>query len=227
MSRIFYSVLTLGIWLLGTVLLVAQDRVEVTPTFRFKDGIYLNLEDFQSNTPGLAWDQFEKALVINPETLLSQVDYIRYKNSKERLDLSKIWGFSVDGLPFVRIPKDSIYKTLESFAGLRLAGKICYYSFESREERSYEIAAYNPLNGQPFRQATVSRSVNVFKEKIFLFEDGNALNFNRKHLEPFIKDDPELLGVLADLDVSDPEYQEKLFRLLMAYNRRHSIYFRQ
>ena len=204
----------------------AQNRIEVTPTYRFTDGIYLTFEEFQSNQPALSWSQFTRRSVVNPQTLIAQVDFIRYKNSQESLDLDKIWGICIDGLPFIRIPKDSIHKQLPTFAGLRLAGNVCYFSYENRVNKEYEFAAYNPLNGEPFRKATVSRSVSVFVEKIFSFSDGKIINFDRSSLRFKMLDDPELSKVLDQLRPVEDEYKEKLFRLLMSYNRRHPVYFR-
>lgn len=203
----------------------AQEKVEVTPTFRFEDGVYLSYADFQRNEPTFSWEEVEAEMVINPQTLIGQVEDIRPKNTSDSLDLEEIWGFSRDGLPYVRIPQDSIDKPLTSFAGIRLAGKICYYSYENRVEKEYEFAAYNPLNGRPFRKATVSRSETVFVEKVFRFAEGTSRTFSRQTLEQWMSDDPQLLQVLTGLDQQDKEYAEKLFRLLMSYNRRHPVFF--
>ncbi|MEO0340685.1 MAG: hypothetical protein AAF242_15935, partial [Bacteroidota bacterium] len=199
---------------------------EVTPTYRFQDGIYLSFEEFQRNQPALKWDQFIRRSVTNPQSLITQVDFIRYRNSQEKLDINKIWGICLDGLPFVRIDKDSIHKELSTFAGLRLAGNICYYSYENRVEKEYDIAAYNPLNGEPFRRATVSRMVTNFVEKIFTFEEGGLKPFDKNNIYQLMEDDPELRGKLNELRPTEAEYQEKLFRLMMAYNRRHPVYFK-
>ena len=202
-------------------------QVEVTPTFRFKDGIYLSFEEFQKNAPSLSWNSFVKRSATNPQTLITQVEYIRYKNSQEALDVNKIWGICMDGLPFIRLEKDSISKELTSFAGLRLAGNICYYSYENRVDKDYEISAYNPLNGEPFRRATISRTVTVFKEKIFSFEGGLVEDFSVPNLSKYMQDDPEILQLMQQLNPRGDEFQEKLFRLLISYNRRHPTFFKE
>ncbi|GAB5550463.1 MAG: hypothetical protein Sapg2KO_00540 [Saprospiraceae bacterium] len=206
---------------------VAQAQVEVTPTFRFQDGIYLTFEAFQRNQPSFTWDDYEKRSVTNPQTLVTQVDFIKNKNTQEYVDLNKIWGICLEGLPFVRIPKDSINKELATFAGLRVSGNISYYSYENRVEKEYDFAAYNPFNGQPFRKATVSRMVNVFKEKVFSFETGEISNFERQNLGKLMQNDPQLRKVLNDLDTKGENYKEQLFQLLMSYNRRHPVFFKE
>ena len=206
---------------------IVRTQVEVTPTFRFNDGIYLSFEEFQRNQPAHTWDGFTKRAVTNPQTLITQVDFIKNKTSQEYIDLDAIWGICIEGLPFIRIPKDSINKELATFAGLRVAGNITYYSYENRVEKEYDFSAYNPVNGRPFRKATVKRSVNVFKEKIFSFEAGEIMNFGRQHLNALMQDDPQLLKVLKELDTKGESYNEQLFQLLMSYNRRHPVYFKE
>lgn len=204
-----------------------QAQVEVTPTFRFNDGIYLSFEEFQRNQPAHKWDGFTKRLVTNPQTLITQVDFIKNKTNQEYIDLDAIWGICIEGLPFIRIPKDSIHKELATFAGLRVAGNVSYLSYENRVEKEYDFAAYNPINGRPFRKATVSRSVNVFKEKIFAFEKGVMMTFERKTLDALMQDDPQLRKVLSELNSKGETYKEQLFQLLMSYNRRHPVYFKE
>lgn len=206
---------------------VAQTQVEVTPTFRFNDGIYLTFEAFQRNQPTLGWKDYEKRSVTNPQSLVTQVDFIKHKDTEEYIDLNKIWGICLEGLPFVRIPKDSINKELATFAGLRVSGNISYYSYENRVEKEYDFAAYNPVNGRPFRKATISRMVNVFKEKIFSFETGEINNFERQNLDSLMQNDPQLRKVLNDLDTKGESYKEQLFQLLMSYNRRHPVFFKE
>lgn len=204
----------------------AQNLVEVTPTFRFEDGVYLSYTSFQRNQPDLRWPDLVRRSITNPETLITQVEYIKHKETKGELPLDQIWGICIDGLPFVRIPKDSIYKDLSTFAGLRVAGNINYFSYENRIEKEYEIAAYNPLNGQPFRRATVKRPVMTFVEKVMNFASGQVYSFDKASLHKLMADDPQLLQVLQELNPQEEEYEEQLFRLLMSYNRRHRVFFK-
>lgn len=218
-----------GIWmclLVSSSSLWSQGLVEVTPTFRFTDGVYLTYDAFQRNQPDLSWSDLVRRSVTNPETLVAQVEYIRDKQTGEDLPLDDIWGICIGGLPLLHIPGDSIYKELNTFVGLRVAGKINYFSYENRVEKQYEIAAYNPLNGAPFRKATVTRPVLVFVEKIMDFNTGQIHPFNRESLGLLMADDPQLLAVLHELDKTSETYEEELFRLLMSYNRRHRVYFK-
>lgn len=213
--------------LLGTSLaLPAQSQQEVTPTFHFADGVYLSYQSFQRNQPDILWSELIRRAVINPETLIAQVEYIRRKDNKTELQMDNIWGICIDGLPFIRIHRDSIYKDLSTFVGLRVAGNINYFSYENRIEKEYDIAAYNPLNGEPFRKATVKRPVTVFVEKVMDFETGQIAPFNSASMSRLMSKDPQLLSVLADLDSEKEEYEEQLFRLLMSFNRRHRVFFK-
>lgn len=204
----------------------AQGGIEVTPTFRFADGVYLSFESFQRNQPDRLWSALIRRGVTNPETMITQIDYIKDKETMQEMSLEDLWGVCIDGLPFIRIPADSIYKDLSTFVGLRVAGNINYFSFENRIEKEYEIAAYNPLNGEPFRRATVKRPVTVFVEKIMDFETGRIYPFNEASLRQLMAKDPQLMTVLNELDAGEEEYEEQLFRLLMSFNRRHRVFFK-
>lgn len=198
-------------------------QVEVTPTFRFKDGIYTTFEEFQRNQPSISWKDLETNLVTNPKTLLTQVEYLRFKQGQEVIDLEQIWGFSRGGVPYIRIPKDSINKPLSSFAALRLAGNICFFSYQTIIDKDLEVAAYNPLTGRPFRTATVQREVVVEREKILSFAIGEIRTFNSEQIQVLIADDPELIRILQTL--SGEDVADQMFRLLLAYNRRHPVFF--
>lgn len=220
------KILFTGVLVTAACFVLSAQRVEVTPTFRFSDGVYLSFESFQRNQPDLVWSDLVRRSITNPETLVTQVEYIKNKETKADLPLQEIWGICMDGLPFLRIPEDSIYKALSTFAGLRVAGNINYFSYENRVEKEYKIAAYNPLNGEPFRRATVKRPVTVFVEKVMDFETGQVYPFNEASMRKLMKKDPQLLTVLSELDASEEEYEEQLFRLLMSYNRRHRVFFK-
>lgn len=212
----FFAVLT-------TVGLTAQ---EVTPNFDFADGVYMSYESFQRNQPDYSWADLYRRSITNPETLVAQVEFIRDRESGKELPLEDIWGFSIAGVPFIHIPKDSIYKKLSAFVGLRVAGNITYYSYENRIEKEYEMTAYNPLNGEPFRKAMVKRPVTIFVEKIIDFETGKIFEFDKPAMKQLMDDDPQLLEVLEELDTHSDTYKEDLFRLLMSYNQRHRVFFK-
>ena len=109
-----------------------------------------------------------------------------------------------------------------AFAGLRVRGKISFFSYEQELERDVEIKAYNPLTKKPFRQGKVSRKERVLVEKMLHFENGLIEDFNYVNFLLWIEDDPKLKESVFDLSPS--EIKEKLFKCLLIYDDRNLVY---
>lgn len=197
------------------------DSVQVTKNFRFADGVYRAFGDFQRNTPTLPWDSVYVVSATNPETFLTQVEYIRHKNGGE-VNLDSIWGIVIDGIPYMRLPKGATPKRLTAFAGIRLRGIICYYAYEDEEEYFVEIQAYNPVTGVPFRKGKVKNKETVIKEYMLHFISGKIAEFTQENLVAWVSDDERLAEAIADL----PEWEldEKLFKGLLIYVDRYPVY---
>ena len=191
----------------------------MTKHFLFTDGVYGSFESFQANAP--TWPSEEVILSghLNPQSFLTQVERIIVRESGAELNLDSIWGFSLDGIPFVRVPKAEVHKELPAFAALKVRGKICYYTYPDWRVREIPIAAYNPVNGRPFLRSTVERDEQVVVEKMLHFETGKIVDFTPRNFLAWIQDDERLVETLHDL--SPEEQQEKLFKCLLIYDDRN------
>ena len=129
----------------------AQDQAEViTKNFHFTDGVYLSFEEFQTNDPSVQMEDVYIHSFTNPQTFLTQVDSIYHLDAKKELDPEQIWAICMDGVPFIKIPKEEVHKELPSFAAIKLRGKICYFTYPDYRTKKVPVAAYNPLTGRPF-----------------------------------------------------------------------------
>ena len=135
--------------LLAVGLHAQTDSVLVTKNFKFNDGVYRTFSDWRNNSPNWSWDSLNVVSATNPNTFLTQVEYIRFADGRP-MHLDSIWGLVISGIPYVRLPKGAVTKPLTSFAGLRVRGLIGYYNYEVVEEEMVEIQAYNPVTGVPF-----------------------------------------------------------------------------
>ncbi len=204
--------------------LAAQDSIQVlTKNFQFEDGIYFSFEDFQKNQPSLTWEEVDAVIYSNPQNFMTQVQYI--KNGKtedaELLDLEKIWGLSLGGIPYIRLEKKELDKVLTVFAGLRLRGKICYFNYEKEVKRQLEMPVYNPQNQKVFRTAIIERVQTIIYEKMLHFETGAIEDFNPQNFIRWIVDDERLVETM--LDMTTPEIEEKLFKCLLIYVDRNEV----
>jgi len=218
MARIFALLLAF----LAPLLLAAQeDSVWVSKQFKFHDGVYGTFEDFRLNRPKWSWDTLEVEAATNPNTFLTQVAHIRYQHG-EAINLDSIWGITIGGIPYMRLPKDAARKTLTAFAGLQVTGIFCYYSYETTETDTVEMQAYNPYTGVPFRKGKVARRQQTLHEYILHFHSGQTAPLTREHLSAWTADDSRLSEAIAALP--DAELQQKLFKGLLIYVDRNPVY---
>ncbi|MBI5914351.1 MAG: hypothetical protein HY842_03175 [Bacteroidetes bacterium] len=201
-----------------------QDSLLLTKNFRFADGVYLSAEQLRANRPAYAWEAVEVLRFTNPQTSLTSVSGVFLKKEKRELPLDSVWAVSMDGIPSVRVPHGEINRELPTFAALKLRGKICYFTYPDWRTKEVFVAAYNPLNGRPFRQGKVKREQEVIIEKMLRFESGEVADFNVGNLLAWIQDDPLLVETLTELPPE--EQQEKLFRCLLIYVDRNEAFLR-
>ena len=202
----------------------------VSKNFKFEDGIYLNFEAFQRNIPDYTWDQLEATLFSNPQTYMAQVAELRILAIDEpiarasAIDVQKIWGLTIGGIPYIRLEQGMVKKQLTTFAALRVRGRICYYAFEETQKRMIPMPIYNPATGRPFHVAQVEREAPVQVERMLHFETGKQADFNRSNFIQWIQDDPKLVKTIEEL--SPEEVRQKLFKCLLIYDDRHEVRIR-
>jgi hypothetical protein len=195
------------------------DSMMLDKDFKFLDGVYLSVEDFKANQPVYLWEEIEAQVVTSPSSLEAQADYIRKPNG-ELLTNEEIWGISLNGMPYISLKNTN--QTGLKFAGLKVRGKLCMFSYETKETEWVEIAAYNPLTGRPFRKGKVSKEVTKENKYILDFVSGAVLPFDRQSLLQFIVDDEKLWRTVEELeeDASD----KKLYKCLLIYDDRNPVY---
>ncbi|MFM9950317.1 MAG: hypothetical protein ACKV1O_20445 [Saprospiraceae bacterium] len=110
------------------------------------------------------------------------------------------------------------------FAGLKVRGKIAYFSYETDTTELVEISAYNPLTRRPFRKGYVPVKSSVTVEKIFYFPDGRIADFNRDRMLEWIGDDKQLWNTVNEL--GDDPTREKLYKCLLIYDDRNGFYMK-
>ncbi len=203
----------------------SQDKPQVvTKNFHFKDGLYLSFEEFQTNSPSYLMEDVFIRSFTNPQTFLTQVDSLFDKKNKEEINPENLWAICIDGVPFLKIPKNEVEKKLPTFAALKLRGKICYFTYPDYRIKKVPVAAYNPLTGRPFLKGEVEREAKVVIEKMLHFETGEIIDFNVDNFLEWIQEDRHLVETIERTPLE--EVEEKLFRLLLIYVDRHETTIR-
>ena len=202
----------------------AQKGEELKQSFEFQEGVYMSFEDFKTNKPSYTLDIIAGELVTNEEewTIKAQNMRIKREDSERPLDLKEVWGICFNGIPYIKRSLTDGPVTFAIFSGLRLRGKICYYSYEEEETKMITVSAYNPLNGRPFRTGKVATKEWVKKEKMLDFVSGEVVDFNKENLLNWIADDAQLVSSVNELGEEIP--WETLYKCLRIYLDRHKVY---
>ena len=220
MRKIAFSLLFMAAILRG----YAQDKIVVTKNFKFNDGIYRSFDHIQKNKPDWNWESVETNLVTSVQSLQTQIEYIRLKKTLQNIAIDSIWGVVIDGIPYIRLPKEFQRKELPVFSGLVLRGKICYFQFDDIIEKRIPITAYIPETGQPYVTKKISQKQDIKREKLLLFASGDILDCTLNNVKAHISDDKDLLSTVNKL--KEQEIQEKLFKCLLIYNDRNPAFIK-
>jgi hypothetical protein len=212
------------ILLFCTTCLFGQDSILLTKNFQFQDGIYLSLEEFQTNQPTFGWDEVSASIFTNPQTMLTQISTISLPDGSEDLplDAHKIYALSIEGVPSIQVASAEIQKNLATFAALKVRGKICYFGFPTIQKKEIAMQAFNPKNGRPFRTSTIEREEEVFVEKMMNFATGEILPFEVNNFLKWIKEDADLVKTISELNPA--QQKEKLFKCLLIFDDRNHLY---
>jgi hypothetical protein len=215
-------------FIFGNILILAigahaQDSVLLNRSFLFEDGLYLTFEDFKNNKPAFSEEEFEMVHVVNPQTLLAQVASLSLA-SEQAFDLSSLWGICIDGRPYIQIDREEVGKDLASFAGMKVVGRLCFYSYQKPIQVPVEIKAYNPLTGKPFRSGTVDKTEFRENYRMLDFLDGTIRVFSKANLLDWVQEDNRISRLVRSLD---PQDGETLLRALIAYNDRNLIFIKK
>jgi len=214
-NKILWSLIAITFSVLGSK--AQSDSVLLTKNFKFKDGVFLNYEDFKNNTPTYKWEELETGIFSNPKTFLTQIYFMKLKRgqSKEILDLDKVWGISLDGIPYIQMDKEELRKENAVFSALRVRGQICYLEYEVDVKRMIPMSVYNPLTGKPFRTMNVERNVPVKFKKMMHFDSGEIEDFTVSNFKHWIKADEKLYKTVSEMN--EIEAKDKLFKCLLIF----------
>ena len=212
-------------FVLGTILTCfGQKTTVITKNFKFKDGIYATYAVWQANKPTVVWDSLETNLAVNPKTLLMQMEFAKFKKTHQTVVLDSIWGVVVDGIPYVRLPRNELEKTAYCFAGLILRGRLCYFNYETIAHSKVPITAYIPQTGEPYITKNISKEEIIVREKLMNYETGEVFDLTLNSFKRLISDDKDLIATVDDLKTH--ELKEKLFKCVLIYNDRNPVYLK-
>ncbi len=190
--------------------------VEYSFEFRFKDGIYLNYEEFKNNAPsvtkyriidsdGLWNEQVDKKLVVK------RIEYKDSEGRKKVLKRKDIWGISYDGQPYY-LKRKQLHKILK-------VGSIMYIYIPS-----LNYPDVNSVYESPRGQMPIATDFFDITKNLIDFHSGEFYSYTPQDFEYLIRDDAELYESYLSLPGHNAK-KHNILKYLQEYNERHPIYF--
>lgn len=180
------------------------------------EGVYFSHAAFLAAQPDLNWEAIAGEMVQMPEDFRVQIGSYGYKDDHLDPDLMP-YAISLDGVPYLFIRKNTERDYYE-FTGLRVAGTISVIKYDTMIVQRQLMKAYNPANGQPFREAYVEREKKLTLTKTWHLPSGQILPLTRPNLLTMIGRDQELTKALKDLPEPTPDL---LLRAVRLFDDRH------
>lgn len=208
--------------LLSIILLTVSGLFAQTPfnaDFRFPEGVYLSHASLLANEPDLQWEAIDGEMVQLPEDYRVQIADYGYKDVRINADIIP-YAISLDGIPYLFV-KENEDRGFHEFAGLRVQGALSVIRYDTTVTTRRLMKAFNPANGQPFRQAYVEREKTIPLNKILHLRSGALVPFDRPTLIRLCADDEELVKALK---ATDPKDEAMLLRALKLYDDRHLVH---
>ncbi len=190
--------------------------------FQFKDGLYSNVEQLRANQPQMVLENLGGSLVWQENAYLLKIEELYPMGRPDlQLNLDDFEIITYKGLPFFKVFEDSI-RGFTAYAGLRVRGRLSYFSYERSYTDSVMIKAYNPATGKPFRQQKMARPQRENIKKVINIATGQRFDFELENMFILLEDDPSLLKTLKALPRK--EALEKMERFLLIYDDRNPLF---
>ncbi len=194
------------------------DSVMLDHDYEFRDGIYDDFTALRANRPSRSWTITGSRVVRLADDYRLQVE----TDTPQAEAVTRAYAVVVDGIPYLRGRWERARNFIE-FAGLRVRGTLCYLAYDTLVTKSFEVKAYNPATGKPFRRGTVQRTKRQAVERVLDFRTGQLYPMNRENLLRLVAKDAELRRAIAALP-ADKDLPDRLFRALKIYDERYPLW---
>jgi hypothetical protein len=214
-----------------------RDLVKYTHEFRFNDGIYLNFEQVKNNAPLPKYKILTDADYHDPEFFdkVLKHDIIYYfddKGVKQELSLEDIWGYSRNGVIYIRMGNE--------FSRISILGGICHFvgTVTNTDTRYYDpyynpyYNRYNPYsyyggyggyNNFYYPQQAETYTRTEMKQFILDFETGKVMDYSVQNVEIALMRDPELYDEYMAL--KSKQKKQLKFLYIRKFNESNPVYF--
>lgn len=214
MYKSFSLLLLMVICAVGPHLQAQSDSVTYKPGFKFQDGIYLNFNEFKTNSPSITnysvvTQSGKKWFKATDTEKIRTITYFDEFGTAKSLHLGGFWGACADGQPYAYA--DGQFNKLEKI------GYIIYlvvYSTENITERTYSYT------GQ--YQEKTTGTENVEYKYLIDFRTGQDYEFMISNFQLLLEADPELYDEFKGLKGRNMK-EHQMLNYIDKFNERHPI----
>lgn len=195
-----------------------EGQVEYSKFFEFKEGIYLNFQQFRNNNP------IPKSKIISEnnkndlsflEDITSKKN-IAYRDSsgkEQKIETSQLWGYSKNNV---------IHISFEgNFYRIGVIGSLCHFVASITTYVSTPDPFYS-MRGYPYMMNS-NMPVKELRQFVLDTQTNTILDFNTENMEVLLRKDETLYNEFMAL--KRKKKRESLFIYLRKYNEKHPLYF--
>jgi hypothetical protein len=190
-----------------------KSQIKYTPSFKFTDGIYLNFNQFRTNSPlskskivttikTSDFDFFDKLLEEN------SFSYFDELGVQQQIKDDKIWGYCDKGVPYIYLN--------EEFNRIPIIGSICHFV----ANKTYVDPNYSPYGYNNYYDPAVTRT--EMRQYILNTETGEIFDYTTDALEVILMKDPQLYDEFNNLKRS--KKKKNSFLYIRKYNEAHPLF---
>lgn len=217
---IYICVAALFIFPLGFSQQQPEGRVRYNPEFKFNDGIYLSFEQLKNNIPIPVARVLSETDHNDPDffnKLLEEKKIIYFDDFgvQQTVSVEKIWGFSRNGVVYIRIGNN--------FSRITVIGSICHFvaNITTYNSRYYDPYYYNPYYYR-YSASPATTTTTEMRQYLIDFETGKILDYDIQGVEVLLMKDPELYDEFAALKTKKKKQMKFLY--IRKFNERNPLY---
>jgi hypothetical protein len=203
--------------------LIAQkdsvERIAYSPDYKFQEGVYLNFEQVKNNSPisksriissiDINDDQFFEVLLTKPVIAFYDVF-----GMKQEVKLKLIWGYSKNGVLYVRMN--------ETFNRISYVGNICHFLANiTVQQNQYDDPYYYNQYYYYRNLSPRNYTTNEMRQFIMDFDSGKIYDYNESSIEVLLMRDPELHDEYTGL--SKRKKEQLKFFYIRKFNERNPL----
>ena len=191
----------------------------LTPAHRYTDGVYFTHPSFVAERPDYRWERVAGEMVHLEEDGRVQIEQFGDRRGEETPP--RPYAIVLEGTPYFYVPNPTDAKRgFLEFSQLTELGPLAVIGYDTTYQVRQLMKAYNPRNGQPFRQGYIERERTKRVEWIIDMATGRRYPLEHQYVRALTRQDRDLAAALAR---AENQERTRLLRAVRIYNERYPL----